>query len=297
MNKKFKIILFTMTLCFSQLLQASTQMILPNYTSQVEAKDQILVDSDTLGMVVIQDSYDSLNVRYFNKLTKVYLFSTQYNYETKENTILIEKNIENTDGLNYIKSYKLNDRPYSWYVDQGSTGSYGDINCVPASVEMAAKWVDESSTLKTQQLRKEYQPYGGGFYESDLYDALSENHFKFSINYKITAESMIEELNEGNLIIAAFDTMKVPQKILTDLFYQGSSDFGHCIVVYGYVELEDGRVFFLTMDPNSLGKTRNSQPKGIKRPFTGTTFIDSVDNFWGVFYGISPEFAAQDAES
>lgn len=297
MNKKIKIALFAMTVCFSQVLSAQTQMILPNYISHEDPKDQMFIDSETLGMEVVQNSYENLTVRYFNKSSKTYLFSTQYNYETKENTILVEKNIEKTDGLNYIKSYKLNDRPYKWYVDQWSTGSYGNVNCVPTSIEMAARWVDPNTKIKTEKLRNTYEPGGGGFYEEDLYDALKENSFKFAINYTATKENMMEEINSGNLILVAFDTMKVPQKSKTDLFYQGSSEFGHCMVIYGYVELEDGRIFFLTMDPNSMGQVNNWIPKGLKRPYTSTSLIEGISNFWGLFYTIEPEFKVPETET
>lgn len=294
MNKKFKITLFAMTLCFSQLLQASTQMILPNYTSQAEAKDQMFIDTETLGMEVVQDSYDTLTVRYFNKGTKKYTFSTQYNYKTQENTILVEKNIANTTGDKFIKSYRLNDRPYDWYVDQGKTGQYSSKNCLPSTVEMAAKWIDPASTIKAEKLRDTYHPDGVGFYESDLVDVLSDNNFDFLRHYFVSKQTLINELNKGNLIITCLKTEGIPQKDQTDLYYQGS-DVGHALVIYGYVELENGEVFFLNMDPN--GKTENSKEKGVKRPFSEETLLQSINSFTNMIYSISPEFVKEEVNT
>lgn len=289
MNNKFKISVFAITICFSQILQANTQMILPNYTSQIEPKDQILVDSETLGMEVIQDNYDDLTVRYFNKGTKKYIFSTKYNYKTQENIFLVEKNIANTTGDKYIKSYRLNDRPYDWYVDQGQTGKFSDKNCLPSTIEMAAKWIDQSSTIKAEKLRDEYHPDGEGFYESDLTEVLSDKKFDFTRFYNVSKQNLMKELDKGNLIITCLKTEGIPQKEKTDLFYQGS-DVGHALVIYGYVELENGETFFLNMDPLGFGLTQNSKPIGVKRPFAEETLIKNINDFTKIVYSIKPEF-------
>lgn len=72
-----------------------------------------------------------------------------------------------------------NNRDYEWYVDQLTTGSQAHINCGPTSIEMASKWKNKNSTLKAQDIRKNYLNDGYGADISVVCKVFDENNIKY----------------------------------------------------------------------------------------------------------------------
>lgn len=54
-----------------------------------------------------------------------------------------------------------NERPYSWYIDQGDTGIYGSNNCGPSASVMAGLWQNKDFKYTPQEARVEFRPSGG----------------------------------------------------------------------------------------------------------------------------------------
>ena len=116
-------------------------------------------------------------------------------------------------GLGQFETESLSqNKTYSWYIDQGNTGTFSSINCGPTSTTMAAKWSDQSFTKTPEDARAAYRPEGGWWYTSDIDSYLSDNSIPHSIIdlsvYENETRQIIkDEIDAGNILILCLDVL------------------------------------------------------------------------------------------
>lgn len=179
-----------------------------------------------------------------------------------------------------------NDREYSWYVDQMTTGRNDIKNCGPSVVAMASKWQDKNSTLKTRDIVDKYIPEGtsfAGVYQYTLYTWLKENNVIISSISEITEESLISELDKGNILIVGLDMKDIKYNPNTTQrvgeYFDFSMVYGkvsHYVIVKGYNEV-DNTMYFETYDPFSASQTySDGQIIGKDRYYASDEFIKAI---------------------
>ncbi|WP_078551628.1 C39 family peptidase [Bacillus alkalicellulosilyticus] len=153
----------------------------------------------------------------------------------------------------------LNERPYDWYVYQFETGEYSDVNCMPASVEMAMRYQGLPNIPTTENLRKENPLNGLGWHSVIAQDVMNQYGLQFSVSSGLNIDDMINELNQGNILFV--------------MFREIDSDFGHAAIVKGYWKVGDN-IRFILSDPalNQIGLF--GYPEDIK---DAETLVEDID--------------------
>lgn len=170
---------------------------------------------------------------------------------------------------NYVSSVSL-DKPYEWYIDQGSTGQFSNVNCGPSSVAMAANWYDSSFRVTAKKARSEFRPQGGWWYiNTDIVPYLDKHGIVEKSVYFSSKDALIDALDNGHIAIVCLDMNKISKQTGAGshlgTFYTTSKDWGHFFVVKGYVKT-DKVTYFEVYDPYSLGQVfTDHSPKGKDR--------------------------------
>lgn len=173
-----------------------------------------------------------------------------------------------------------NDRPYFWYVDQGNTGTYSNVNCGPSSVTMCAKWYNPNYIDGAEKAREEYRPTGGWWYPQDINSFLNAHKIAYRQVTFSSVETLKNELKNGRIAILNPDMYYISYNSSSTQrvgkYYQSSSTgSGHYIVVKGYVQT-DSKLYFEVYDPWSLGMSYLDRTrKGMDRYYTGDDVFQS----------------------
>ncbi len=178
-----------------------------------------------------------------------------------------------------------NDVDYDWYINQSHTGQYSSVNCGPACVTMAAKWINKNFSKTTEDARNTYCSTGGWWYTSDIINYLNLHGIG---NYTISlsnATDLKEQIDIGNIVILCLDIFYVRLAFYTNLpvdkFYPTSgAGAGHFIVVKGY-KIVDGRIIFEVYDPWSLNYAySDGKSMGINRLYREEDIMKATDIWW-----------------
>ncbi len=179
-----------------------------------------------------------------------------------------------------VVKVRRNDRPYTWYIDQKNTGTHSSNNCGPSCATMAVKWARRSHTKGAEYARSMFRPEGGWWYMSDITGFLHSENVRYRYVKLTGSDMLVSELDQGNIIIVCLDmnllsyTADVSKRV--DKFYTTTPDWGHFLVVYGYVKT-DNRIFFEVCDPYSWGELySDGTPKGYGRYYRGDELSRSV---------------------
>ncbi|GHM99200.1 hypothetical protein WSM22_06900 [Cytophagales bacterium WSM2-2] len=187
-------------------------------------------------------------------------------------------------GINETKAVN-NDVSYNWYADQGDSGSYRLINCGPASVTMAVKWVNRNFAKTPADARQAIRPEGGWWYTPDIISYLNNNQ---ADNYTISLSNfsaLKTALDGGNIAILCLDMFYVNPdaggQLHVDKFYKtNAAGWGHFIVIKGYKEV-DQQLFYEAYDPYSLGVSyRDNTLKGVNRYYRAADLDHATDIWW-----------------
>lgn len=195
-------------------------------------------------------------------------------------------------GSNLTESVS-NNRDYSWYLDQGNTGPFSDVNCGPSSVTMAIKWFNKSFTLTPQDARAMFRPDGGWWYTNDIINYLNYNTVTNSTIALKDISLLKNELDNGNIVILALDMYYVDLvsnlSYHVDKFYLAQTKgWGHFIVIKGY-KVVDNQIFYEAYDPYSFGKTYADHTlKGIDRYYRSANLDNATNNWWDYAIVVSP---------
>lgn len=189
-----------------------------------------------------------------------------------------------------------NDRDYEWYIDQGNTGAYSDVNCVPASCIMALRWADKDFPMTVEEARNDYiKRYNqkAGWYNNQTIRFLRENGLRCSIKeYGTEGKSFDEEdiknaLKEGKIIVLNFEVDKLTKSSSMEdregriQGFVGESR--HEIVIKGY-RIVDGVTYLEAYDPGSMGKKRNDGTYAGKNVYyKAQDVIKGVEAAWGCY--------------
>ena len=175
---------------------------------------------------------------------------------------------------------KRNPRPYHWYIDQSTTGTYADNNCGPSCVTMATKWYNRTYTKDAAYARSLYRSSGGWWYMSDIRAFLGVQQVPYRFVTLTGVSQLKGEIDAGNIIIVCLDMHPLSYNSdnaeRVDKFYTTYPEWGHFLVLYGYVETTDA-TFFEVCDPNSYGKTYlDGTLKGNGRYYRGSEIYRSA---------------------
>ena len=183
-----------------------------------------------------------------------------------------------------LKKEISNNVDYDWYLDQGNTGLYSEDNCGPSTVTMALKWYNKQFSESPEDARNTYRLSGGWWYTDDITNYLK----KFSVNHYIlelnNSDTLINELEKGNIIILCLDMGYIPKSIndewRVDRFYTTQAQAGHFILLKGY-KLVDNQLFFEVYDSNSFGAFyKDKSLKGRDRYYRFIDIDIATNNWW-----------------
>lgn len=130
----------------------------------------------------------------------------------------------------------LNERSYDWHVNQKETGEYGNVNCMPACIEMAMRYQGLSQIPSTQRLRKENHLGGLGWNDVPAENVMKQYGLKFTDSLDIKLETMLNALDMGNILFVVYLDSDIQQ--------------GHAVIIKGYWKLGD-TINFIISDPDS----------------------------------------------
>lgn len=191
-------------------------------------------------------------------------------------------------GTRVTKSVS-NDRSYEWYVDQWSTGRNAALNCGPSSMAMVAKWLDEDTTINTEDIADKYIPdeaIYNGVHTLTLAMWLDE----YGINSRwldgVSEEALIKELDEGNIIIVGLDTKYLTynsnnkQRVGEYFCIDPSKNTYHYVIAKGYKVVDD-KLYFETYDPGSYYILyEDGKLIGKDRYYLGSEFIEAANMYF-----------------
>lgn len=130
-----------------------------------------------------------------------------------------------------------NARDYEWYCTQDGTGSYSNVNCMPAMTCMALKWYDPDFSGTPGELRELYPYIESGWFMAEVEKTLEKYEVPFALQDN-GLDNMLEDLNRGNLILAQMSEASLDME-------------GHCFVIFGYRKFGES-VEFMAYDPQKL---------------------------------------------
>ena len=161
---------------------------------------------------------------------------------------------------------------------------YNNVNCGPTTVTMAIKWYNKQFSESPEDARNTYRSSGGWWYTSDIIAYLN----KYSVNNSTIAldspDSLINELEKGNIIILCLDMFYIlkerNEQWRIDKFYKTQNpDWGHFLILKGY-KLVDNELFFEVYDSNSFGATYNDRSLKGKGRYYRFSDLDKATNIW-----------------
>lgn len=131
----------------------------------------------------------------------------------------------------------LNERPYEWYVYQQDTGEYSQVNCMPATVEMALRYQGLPDVPSAETLRKDNPWNGVGWTDVVAEKAMRQYGLKFSDSFDNTMDldKMLDHLDKGNILYVMYRELDNPE--------------GHSSMIKGYWK-KGNHVQFIVADPN-----------------------------------------------
>ena len=184
-----------------------------------------------------------------------------------------------------LKKEISNNVDYDWYLDQRNTGQHWELNCGPTTVTMAIKWYNKQFSESPEDARNTYITSKGwnGDHITSYLKKYSVTNSKIAID---SPDSLINELEKGNIIILQLDMMHIPKSTNdewhVDKFYRTSGNWSHFIILKGY-KLVDKELFIEVYDPNSNGaKYKNNSFKGKDRYYRFTD-LDKATKNWSDF--------------
>ena len=175
-------------------------------------------------------------------------------------------------GLGYFLKQSLsNDRTYDWYYTQAGTGAYSQINCAPTCAAMCMKWADPNFKGTPEEARNHFPGNKELWSLRTIQDCFDDYGFAnkgmaLGNTPEETRDILKEQLEAGNIVVLLLDMGSIRS-------YQGASKephvdryytdrFNHCIVAYGYKEV-DGEFYLQVNDPWNFGSLyNNGTPKG-----------------------------------
>lgn len=185
---------------------------------------------------------------------------------------------------NILEGEFSNNVDYDWYYDQSGTGPHSDVNCGPTTVTMAIKWFDEQFSKTPEDARKFYKSSGGWWGTSNItgyLDKYSVNNSTIELN---NADSLIDEIEKGNIIILCLDMFYIRNSTndrwRIDKFYSTrDANWGHFIILKGY-KLVNNQLFFEVYDSNSFGARYFDRSFKGKDRYYRFSDIDRATNIW-----------------
>lgn len=179
-----------------------------------------------------------------------------------------------------------NNRSYEWYMDQGDTGTYSEINCGPTSLAMILKWVNRNSTETGLSLRNQRINNGDWWSTTIIQEFLRRKGVSY-MTYRYSENTLLNEVKYGRIALVCLDMSRIsrnynPTTSNAGRFYDHVT--GHFIVVKGYRYINNV-LYFEAYDPFSMGETySNGQPLGKDRLYKASELSNAVNNWWRQIY-------------
>ena len=193
-----------------------------------------------------------------------------------------------------LKKGISNNVDYDWYMDQMGTGKHSQSNCGPTTVTMAIKWCNKQFSESPEDARNTYRPSGGWWWDKDIINYLNKYSVINSTIALDSSDSLINELEKGNIIILNLDMFYIRyesnQPWHIDKFYKAQDlGWGHFIILKGY-KLVDNELFFEVYDAHSFGAYyKNNSLKGKDRYYRFSDLDKATNNWWDYAIIVSRE--------
>jgi hypothetical protein len=177
-----------------------------------------------------------------------------------------------------------NNANYEWYLDQGGSGQFSNVNCGPASVTMAIKWANADFPKTVEDARKTFRSEGGWWYTNDIQNYLAQNNINNWVMSLNTMADLKNEIDNGNIAILCLDMYYISKskklQYHVDKFYSADSPgWGHFIVIKGYKQVDDN-TFFEAYDPYSFGVIYDDHTVKGKNRFYRSADLDQSTQIW-----------------
>lgn len=188
----------------------------------------------------------------------------------------------------FLEDSAANNRSYSWYIDQMTTGFDAGENCGPSCVTMACKWADSTFTKTAQDARMKYEPQGGWWSTGDIDSYLYNNNITHQIvSLPATAEDtkafLKRQVDLKQIVILNIDMNYIRQcqdgYYHVDKFYSTTPGWGHFFIVKGYKEV-DNETFFEIYDPYSWGDVNTDYSLKGKDRYYRYEDVFAASNVW-----------------
>lgn len=207
------------------------------------------------------------------------------NESQMEKEILIHEFLTEWGLTNPIR-FKRNDIISQWYFTQKNTGTHSDDNCGPTTATMAVKWYDKDYEGTPEIARQKYKPSGGWWYTDDIINFLDDNFvYNAYIRLEPNLQNLTNELEKGNIAILCIDAYYLTPNLINyeyhiDFPYNVEKDFGHFIIVKGFIETNE-EFFFEVYDPGSYHSFNDGSWIGENRYYRRNDIIEATENWWG----------------
>lgn len=187
-----------------------------------------------------------------------------------------------------IGDRKSQNRSYEWYIDQFGTGVYESNNCGPTVSTMVLKWYNESFNRTVLDARAEIKPDGKWWQTQDIKAYLEKygttsKYYKF--NDLVDLKTVIDKGGIAILCLDMYDGYFTsltgnPAAFRIHKYYISKINFGHFIVVKGYI-YSNNKLYFEVYDPWSKHmKYPDGQLKGKDRYYLGTDLLMAATERW-----------------
>lgn len=195
----------------------------------------------------------------------------------------------------YLYESYSSDRSYNWYIDQGETGVYGNINCGPSVTYMALKWNDRQWSTTVEDFRDTEKEWGVLWNTKQIRDTLNKYTTSCEkIRYDFDAEEspLVAEMRLNRIAVLCVNMNYVSYQENPNFhcgrFYHNVSS--HFIIVKGYARTEKGE-WFECYDPFSMSDTYDygkyaGLHKGKNRYYERTDLEEAMENNWKYYIRI-----------
>ncbi len=257
---------------------------LMDYKNGQESLYEIVV-TDTKGTDTIEDDYiytlaKTTTLYYRDAVVLPPLTDPAWSLKKPKREMYAEWGLEGT-----FEKEMGYERPYEWYIDQGSTGACSGVNCGPASSVMAAKWYNYAFTGTVEDARAEIYNNGGWWYTNDIDAYFNAHNVAHTTKTFTSTDDVVWEINMGNIVLLCLDMYYITYgnqtgKRVNKFYNTANKGWGHFLLVKGYVQTST-KLYYEVYDPYSMGRTNpDGTPMGRSRYYDAAEILHSAGIWW-----------------
>ena len=180
-------------------------------------------------------------------------------YSAHEKDVIYSlQNLENILGSKITK-WVSNNKYYPYILNQKYTGAYSQTNCGATVVSIVERYTMDKQTLAVSEIRKKEYGVDSGWYVNNLTNALKMLSIKYqsriAINEASFRQNIIKAVEKEGVVIVGIRLNrlhKADESSMLGRAYGIDGWDGHFILIKGYVQTENGDVYYEIYDPNRI---------------------------------------------